>query len=64
MAEGGFFGRIRAGLQKTRQALKERLETVFTRPRVDSEPSKAPEEAIIRWGRRRGNGRRCRACQK
>jgi fused signal recognition particle receptor len=47
MAEGGFFGRIRAGLQKTRQALKERLETVFTRPRVDSDTLEELEEALI-----------------
>ena len=47
MAEGGFFGRLRTGLQKTRQALKERLETVFTRPRVDSETLEELEEALI-----------------
>jgi fused signal recognition particle receptor len=47
MAEGGFFGRLRAGLQKTRQALKERLETVFTRPRVDPETLEELEEALI-----------------
>jgi fused signal recognition particle receptor len=47
MAEGGFFGRLRAGLQKTRQALKERLETVFTRPRVDAETLEELEEALI-----------------
>jgi fused signal recognition particle receptor len=47
MAEGGFFGRLRAGLQKTRQALKERLETVFTRPHVDAETLEELEEALI-----------------
>jgi fused signal recognition particle receptor len=47
MAEGGFFGRLRAGLHKTRQALKERLETVFTRPRVDLETLEELEEALI-----------------
>jgi fused signal recognition particle receptor len=47
MAEGGFFGRLRTGLHKTRQALKERLEVVFTRPRVDSETLEELEEALI-----------------
>ena len=47
MAESGFFGRLRTGLQKTRQALQERLETVFTRPRVDSETLEELEEALI-----------------
>jgi fused signal recognition particle receptor len=47
VTEGGFFGRLRAGLQKTRQALKERLETVFTRQRIDAETLEELEEALI-----------------
>lgn len=47
MAEGGFFGRLRAGLQKTRQALKERLENVFTRKRIDASTLEELEEALI-----------------
>lgn len=47
MAEGGFFGRLRAGLQKTRQALKESFETVFSRKRLDVETLEELEEALI-----------------
>ena len=47
MAEGGFFGRLRAGLQKTRQALKEHLEAVFTRQRIDADTLEELEEALI-----------------
>jgi fused signal recognition particle receptor len=47
MAEGGFFGRLRAGLQKTRQALKGRLEAVFSRQRIDAETLEELEEALI-----------------
>jgi fused signal recognition particle receptor len=47
MAEGGFFGRLRAGLQKTRQALQERLETVFRRKRIDTATLEELEEALI-----------------
>ena len=38
MAEGRFLGRLVAGLQKTRQALKESLGAVFSRKRIDAEP--------------------------
>jgi fused signal recognition particle receptor len=47
MAEGGFFGRLRVGLQKTRQALKGRLEAVFSRRRIDAETLEELEEALI-----------------
>jgi fused signal recognition particle receptor len=47
MAEGGFFGRLRAGLQKTREVLKERLESVFSRQRIDTETLEELEEALI-----------------
>jgi len=47
MAEGGFFGRLRAGLQKTRQALQGSLETVFSRKRLDVETLEELEEALI-----------------
>lgn len=47
MAQGTWFGRLRAGLQKTRQALKESLETVFRRPRLDAETIEELEEALI-----------------
>ena len=47
MAEGGFFGRLRAGLQKTRQALKESFESVFSRKRLDVQTLEELEEALI-----------------
>jgi fused signal recognition particle receptor len=47
MAEGGFFGRLRAGLQKTRQALHERFDTVFSRKRIDAATLEELEEALI-----------------
>src|SRR5262249_20073517 len=47
MAEGRFFGRLLSGLQKTRQALKERLEVVFSRKRIDAETLEELEEALI-----------------
>jgi fused signal recognition particle receptor len=47
MAEGRWFGRLRAGLRKTRQALKENLESVFRRPRLDAETLEELEEALI-----------------
>jgi fused signal recognition particle receptor len=47
MAEGRFFGRLLAGLQKTRQALKESLGAVFSRKRIDAETLEELEEALI-----------------
>jgi fused signal recognition particle receptor len=47
MAEGRFFGRLVAGLQKTRQALKESLGAVFSRKRIDAETLEELEEALI-----------------
>ena len=52
MAEGRFFGRLWAGLQKTRQALTESLGAVFSRKRIDAETLEELEEALILadWG--------------
>jgi fused signal recognition particle receptor len=47
MAEGRFFGRLRAGLQKTRQALTESLGAVFSRKRIDAGTLEELEEALI-----------------
>jgi fused signal recognition particle receptor len=47
MAEGRFFGRLWAGLQKTRQALQEKLGTVFRRRRIDVETLEELEEALL-----------------
>ncbi|GIX46412.1 MAG: signal recognition particle receptor FtsY [Candidatus Tectimicrobiota bacterium] len=47
MSERTLFGRLRAGLRKTRQALQERLEAIFSRPRVDANTLEALEEALI-----------------
>jgi fused signal recognition particle receptor len=47
MGERRFFGRLRAGLGKTRQALKESLESVFRRQRLDPETLEELEEALI-----------------
>ena len=47
MAEGRFFGRLWSGLHKTRQALKESLEAVFSRKRIDAETLEELEEALI-----------------
>ncbi len=47
MAERRFFGRLRAGLQKTRQALQQQLGAVFKRQRVDEETLEELEEALI-----------------
>ena len=47
MAEGRFFGRLLSGLHKTRQALKENLEAVFSRKRIDAETLEELEEALI-----------------
>src|SRR6266581_4159618 len=47
MAEGRFLGRLVAGLQKTRQALKESLGAVFSRKRIDAEALEELEEALI-----------------
>jgi len=47
MAEGRFLGRLVAGLQKTRQALKESLGVVFSRKRIDAETLEELEEALI-----------------
>ncbi len=47
MAEGRFFERLFAGLQKTRQALKESLGAVFSRKRIDAETLEELEEALI-----------------
>ena len=47
MAEGRFFGRLLSGLQKTRQALKESLDAVFSRKRIDAETLEELEEALI-----------------
>jgi fused signal recognition particle receptor len=47
MAERTFFSRLRAGLQKTRQALQQGLDTVFSRARIDTETLEELEEALI-----------------
>ena len=47
MAEGRFFGRLWAGLQKTRQSLTESLGAVFSRKRIDAETLEELEEALI-----------------
>ncbi len=47
MAEGRFLGRLLSGLHKTRQALKENLEAVFSRKRIDTETLEELEEALI-----------------
>ena len=47
MAERGLFGRLRSGLQKTRQALKESLDSVFNRQRIDPETLEELEEVLI-----------------
>jgi fused signal recognition particle receptor len=47
MAEGRFFGRLRAGLQKTRQALTESLGAIFSRKHIDAETLEELEEALI-----------------
>ncbi|MEE8304321.1 MAG: signal recognition particle receptor subunit alpha, partial [Candidatus Tectomicrobia bacterium] len=47
MAERGFLGRLRSGLHKTRQALKESLDSVFRRQRIDPETLEELEEALI-----------------
>ena len=47
MTQGKWFGRLRTGLQKTRQALKESLDTVFHRQRLDPETLEELEEALI-----------------
>jgi len=47
MAERRFLTRLRAGLQKTRQALQQGLEGVFNRPRIDAETLEDLEEALI-----------------
>jgi fused signal recognition particle receptor len=47
MAEGRFFGRLLSGLQKTRQALMDNLEAVFSRKRIDAETLEELEEALI-----------------
>lgn len=47
MAERTFFTRLRAGLQKTRQALQQGLDTVFSRPHIDTETLEDLEEALI-----------------
>ena len=47
MAEGRFFGRLWAGLQKTRQALQEKLGAVFRRRRIDVETLEELEEALL-----------------
>jgi fused signal recognition particle receptor len=47
MAEGRFFGRLRSSLQKTRQSLKQSLESVFSRNRVDADTLEELEEALI-----------------
>src|SRR5262249_62418790 len=47
MDEGRFFGRLFSGLHKTRQALKESLDAVFSRKRIDVETLDELEEALI-----------------
>jgi fused signal recognition particle receptor len=47
MAEGRFFGRLFAGLQKTRQAFKESLGAIFSRKRIDVDTLEELEEALI-----------------
>jgi fused signal recognition particle receptor len=47
MVERTFLTRLRAGLQKTRQALQQGLEGVFSRPRIDAETLEDLEEALI-----------------
>ena len=47
MGERGLFGRLRAGLQKTRQALRQNLESVLSRQRIDAETLEDLEEVLI-----------------
>ncbi|MDE0206530.1 MAG: signal recognition particle-docking protein FtsY [Candidatus Tectomicrobia bacterium] len=47
MAAGGFFQRLRGGLEKTRQSLMGSLETVFSRKRLDVDTLEELEEALI-----------------
>ena len=47
MAERGLLGRLRSGLQKTRQALKEGLNSVFQRQQIDPETLEELEEVLI-----------------
>jgi fused signal recognition particle receptor len=47
MTERTFFTRLRAGMQKTRQALQQRLDAVFSRPRIDTATLEDLEEALI-----------------
>ena len=47
MAAGGFFQRLRGGLEKTRQSLMGSLEAVFSRKRLDVETLEELEEALI-----------------
>ena len=44
---GGFFQRLRSGLQKTRQSLMGSLEVVFSRKRLDIDTLEELEEALI-----------------
>ena len=47
MTEERFFGRLRAGLEKTRQSLKQSLESVFSRQLVDADTLEELEEVLI-----------------
>ena len=47
MAAGGFFQRLRGGLEKTRQSLMGSLEAVFSRKRLDVDTLEELEEALI-----------------
>ena len=47
MAAGGFFQRLRGGLEKTRQSLMGSLEAVFSRRRLDIDTLDELEEALI-----------------
>ena len=47
MTEERLFGRLRAGLEKTRQSLKQSLESVFSRQRVDADTLEELEEVLI-----------------
>lgn len=47
MAAGGFFQRLRGGLEKTRQSLMGSLENVFSRKRLDVDTLEELEEALI-----------------
>ena len=47
MASGGFFQRLRGGLEKTRQSLMGSLEAVFSRKRLDVDTLDELEEALI-----------------